>query len=315
MSHGCQSPVCDAGCVDAPAATVSRGARIVRWLALALAVGASMVEMFVVALVPGSGRVRRSSRALGRASGRVLTAIGVRRETVGSPRSGASLVVGNHMSFLDVLVLSRAAPMVMVAKREIGDWPLVGRVARRTGTLLIDRGRWSELPAMVEAIGGELRRGLRVQVFPEGTTRCGWAMDPFRRAAFQAAIDAAVVVSPVTLQYADAGGVRSAAAFVGQETLLDCLRRVIASRGLVVTVHWLPPVPAIAGTGRAAVDRRTVARLAESAVARDLGIPVLHRRRPPGRAGAVAVTPAPVTAAVATGQVEAAALHSAQRPR
>jgi 1-acyl-sn-glycerol-3-phosphate acyltransferase len=124
-----------------------------------------------------------------------------------------------------------------------------------------------------------LRQGAKVQVFPEATTRCGGALGEFRRAAFQAAIDAAVVVLPATLSYRDRDGRQTAApAFVGDETLIASIRRTVAVTGLEITVRWLSPIPAIAGTGQWARDRANVARGVELAVARDLGVPVVRRR-------------------------------------
>ncbi|WP_196073099.1 lysophospholipid acyltransferase family protein [Nakamurella alba] len=294
----CRRAACTADCAGHPGATVGPVTRARRWCALAVALAVGLTWLGLVLAVPGPGRIRRTARARTRGSRWVLRALGVRREVTGAPRSGPSLVVGNHLSFLDILALSAGAPMLMVAKSEVAGWPVIGWAARSSGSIFLRRDSLHDLPRTVDDITAALRSGHRVQVFPEGTTRCGTALDPFRRAAFQAAIDAAVVVSPVTVRYRDASGASTAAAFVGDESLLRCLRRVVASRELVAEIHWLVPVPAIAGTGRRAVDRRTVTTLVESAVARDLGIPVLHRdvaRR--GRPGLRVLPGAPRAAA------------------
>src|SRR4029077_17725925 len=118
--------------------------------------------------------------------------------------------------------------MQMVAKLEVKSWPVIGGAAVRAGTLFLQRERLRELPMTVAAIAAALRSGSRVQVFPEGTTRCGSALNPFRRAAFQAAIDAGVVVSPVAVVYRESGGHRtSAVAFVGQSTLLASMLQTL----------------------------------------------------------------------------------------
>lgn len=273
----CRRAACDTDCLPPPDRPVGAVVQAGRWAAAALALLLSVPLVALVALIPGRGRLNRILRVWSRRAAAVVRALGVRVEVDGSLRSGPSLVVGNHVSFLDILVLASLAPMRMVAKSEVGRWPVVGPVARLTGTVFVRRGRWSQLPVLVDEIALALRRGYRVQVFPEGTTRCGDALDPFRRAAFQAAIDAAVVVTPVALTHTVAGSRSARAAFLGQESVLDCLRRVVATRQMAVRVHVLRPIPAIAGTGRAAVDRRVVAALAERAVSRDLGLPV---RRP-----------------------------------
>jgi hypothetical protein len=86
------------------------------------------------------------------------------------------------------------------------------------------------------------------------------------------------VVLPVTLTYRDGDGRQTAApAFVGDESLLAAIRRAVALPDRSVAVHWLRPVPAIAGTGQRAKDRARVSATAESVVARDLHVPVIRR--------------------------------------
>lgn len=274
---GCHRPACDTGCLPPAPPRVGGAVRVARLLRAAVALLATVVLVGLIALLPGRRRTARLLRVWSWRCHAVLRALGVRLQIDGELRSGPSLVVGNHVSFLDILVLGAVGPMRMVAKSEVGQWPVVGPMARLTGAVFVRRAHWSELPALVDEIAVALRRGYRVQVFPEGTTRCGDSLDPFRRAAFQAAIDAAVVVTPVTVTH-EIAGVRSAhAAFLGDETVVQSIRRVAATGGVTVRVRVLRPIPAIAGTGRNAVDRRVVAALAERAVARDLGIPV---RRP-----------------------------------
>jgi 1-acyl-sn-glycerol-3-phosphate acyltransferase len=248
-----------------------------RVIALVVAVVLGLALIAAVTGLPGHRRGRRGTWALQHVSRWILVAIGVHLVVDGVPRSGPSLVVGNHVSWLDVLALSASAPMRMVANAEIRQWPIVGRPSVRSGTLFVHPDRLRELPGVVADIAAALRSGSRVQVFPEGTTQCGSALDPFRRAAFQAAIDAGVVVSPVTVRYVDAQRRRMPApGFLGQETLARSVQRIVTLSGLSVRVRWLPPIPAIAGTGHDYIDRARVARLAENAVARDLRIPVLR---------------------------------------
>jgi len=306
----CVEFACSGQCVPTSRRVVGVAHRGLRLGGLMIAMAFGLVLIGALTCLPGSGRSRRGAWALQRVSRWVLRALGVRVDTRGTPRSGPSLVVGNHVSWLDILVLTACAPMRLVAKSDIRQWPVLGNAAARTGSLFLQRNGLRSLPPTVAQMTAALRSGSRVQVFPEGTTRCGGALNPFRRAAFQAAIDAGVVVSPVTVRYSDSDSDQATSpqpAFVGDETLVDSVRRVIGMQRLQVSVHWLPAIPAIAGTGRDAIDRKRVAKLAENAVARDLRIPVLVRQSGPG--------PMPPTPSVRSAPSVGAGPQSAQRPR
>ncbi|GAA4539671.1 lysophospholipid acyltransferase family protein [Pseudonocardia xishanensis] len=189
----------------------------------------------------------------------VLRAAGVRLRVEG--RLGSrGLVVANHLSWIDVVALGAVAPVRMIAKAEVAGWPVIGALAARTGALFVDRARISGLPAVVADTAAALRAGDLVGVFPEGTTWCGSASGPFRRAPFQAAIDAQVPVQPVRLAFGlPDGRPTTAGSFVGDETLGDSLLRVLRLPRLDCTLTVLPPLAPDA-------DRRTLAARAERAI-------------------------------------------------
>jgi 1-acyl-sn-glycerol-3-phosphate acyltransferase len=306
---GCRRPDCGPACLASAGAQAGRTQQVARGLAAVSAVTAGVLLIAAATSMPGYRRSRRGPWAVEHAARWVLRAVGIRVVVHGKPRSGPSLVVGNHSSWLDILVLAGCAPLVMVAKSEVRGWPVIGGAAVRAGTIFLQRNSWRALPGTVEQITAALRSGLRVQVFPEATTRCGSALGEFHRAAFQAAIDAAVVISPVTIAYAQDGrSAATAGAFLGDESLVDSLRRVVAARDLQITVRWLPPIPAIAGTGRDHLDRATVTRLTENAVAADLAVPIVRRGQRRGVA-ALPLTEGPAALPSAPGPV------SSQRAR
>jgi len=182
---------------------------------------------------------------------------------------GGVLVVANHLSWLDILVLGSVQPMRMVAKREVRDWPLVGAVATRAGTLFVDRAGLRALPTVVAEVTTALRAGSAVGLFPEGTTWCGAASGVFRRAGFQAALDAGVPVRPVAqrMRLSD-GTATGVGAFVGDDTLVNSLLRVARLPELVMEIEVLPPLLPTPG-----LDRRELARRAELAIAAATGVP------------------------------------------
>ncbi|MFJ2400054.1 lysophospholipid acyltransferase family protein [Streptomyces xanthochromogenes] len=190
----------------------------------------------------------------------VLDALGVRLET-GPPahRTGpGALLVANHISWLDAVALLAVEPVTVLAKREVGQWPVVGTLARRIGTRFIDRGAVRELPGTVAELADLLRSGRSVLVFPQATTWCTVAGGRFRRAAFQAAVDAGAPVRPMTVDYLQDGTPSTVAAFLGGDDFTTSLRRVAAARALSVRVTGHPE---LRGT-----DRRTLAAAAGAAV-------------------------------------------------
>ena len=197
----------------------------------------------------------------------LIAALGIRLDVRGwvpADRGPVGVLhVANHISWIDNLALLATFPLPTVAKREVADWPLIGRFARGLGTIFLDRDRLGSLPADVARVSDVLRSGTGVLVTPEGTTWCGAGMGRFRPAMFQAAIDAGAAVRPIAIRYrTEDGRPTSAAAFVGPDSLIRSLRRVIATRGLVVEVHSLPALPA-----RISTDRRALALLAEYSIA------------------------------------------------
>jgi 1-acyl-sn-glycerol-3-phosphate acyltransferase len=184
----------------------------------------------------------------------VVRASGVRvRIDGGAAPDGGLLLVANHVSWLDIPLLAAVRPARMLAKSEIRRWPVAGWLTARSGALFIDRDRVRALPDTVARIAGALRAGEAVTVFPEGSTWCGRAHGPFRRAAFQAALDAGVPVQPVRLRYRVTGGTPSTApAFIGEDSLLTSVWRVATARGLVAEVEVREPIAT--GSRRTAGD-------------------------------------------------------------
>ncbi|MFC9914013.1 lysophospholipid acyltransferase family protein [Streptomyces sp. NPDC059862] len=254
------APCTPRACVE-PA---GRGA-VVLWGVLRLTAVTVLLLAGIVLLPLGrripAGAVRRWARTIAWAAG-----VRVRITGAAAP-TGGLLLVANHISWLDIPLLAAVRPARMVAKTEIRQWPVAGALAARAGVLFIERDRLRALPGTVAHIADLLRSGTAVGVFPEGSTWCGRAQGTFRRAAFQAALDAGVPVQPVRIHYRLADGHASTApAFVGEDSLLASLWRVATARGLVAEVHVRDPIPP--GTHP---DRRSLAHAAQPATTPEPG--------------------------------------------
>ncbi|MEU4230874.1 lysophospholipid acyltransferase family protein [Nonomuraea sp. NPDC026600] len=269
-------PCSPAACVDAPAAAAGHVHRVARLLAAFLVLLAGLS----ISLVACRARTAWRAEITKMWARSLLRALGIRVETTAGaafyaesqvapvvpvvPGEGA-LLVANHVSWLDPLVMAATVPSRPLAKREIGEWPLIRTLAAGSGTLFIDRERLSALPSAVATVANALRAGDTVVAFPEGTTWCGRGMGEFRPAVFQAAIDAGAAVRPAALRYREGESTSTRGCYVGDDSLLASLLRVTATRDLVVEVTLFAPVR-LAPTGRRHEARATLARIAEDQV-------------------------------------------------
>ncbi|WP_405997281.1 lysophospholipid acyltransferase family protein [Streptomyces sp. NBC_00829] len=255
------APCTPRGCATHPGPAAGSLQVAARLLAGTLTVLAGLLLGPVVALaatVLGRRFRHLMTRSWARA---VVRAFGVRIRIVGRPQGpGATLVVANHISWLDIPLIAAALPGRMLAKSEVRRWPVLGPLAARGGTFFVERDRLRALPGTVREMAAAMSGGARVIAFPEGSTWCGRAQGRFRPAVFQAALDAGAAVQPVAISYLPTG----AAAFVGEDSLTASLWRVAAAGGLAAEIRLLPVIPASSFP-----DRRSLARAAQRAVARD----------------------------------------------
>lgn len=249
----------DAGCTPdcaahaAPRVPMAESVRRCAALAYAITRGAARGDRLAE-----PGTLRGQARS-------VLAALGIRleagREPLTVPGGGTgTLIVANHISWLDVVAVLAVEPVTLLAKREIGRWPVIGTLARRVGTRFIDREALRELPSSIADLASTLRSGRSVLAFPQATTWCSAPGGRFRRATFQAALDAGAPVRPVTIAYEQLGAPSTVAAFLGDEDFVTSLRRVAGASALTVRITPHPPLPL--------TDRRSLANEARSAVGR-----------------------------------------------
>lgn len=118
--------------------------------------------------------------------------LGVRVHVSGEiPHDRPVLLISNHISWLDIIVLSTLAPLHFIAKREVADWPFFGWLAKLQRTLFVDRDRRSTVKATAHEIAERLKAGERMVLFAEGTSSDGNQILPFKSALIGAAALAA----------------------------------------------------------------------------------------------------------------------------
>jgi len=240
----------------------------------------SIFAVFTVLLMP----VQAISVAFGLPSRRwipfmyhraVCALIGVRLQVVGSCTTRRPLlIVANHSSWLDIIVISAAAPVIFIAKREVASWPFFGLLAKLQRSVFVDRNRRHKTAEVNAEIAGRLVDGDPVVLFGEGTSSDGNRVLPFRTAligAAHAALTAPdvghVSVQPLSIAYARRHGLplgreeRRSLAWYGGIDLWPHLIKVLRRGAVDVIVTWGEPVAYDADS-----DRKQIAGELETTV-------------------------------------------------
>jgi 1-acyl-sn-glycerol-3-phosphate acyltransferase len=199
-------------------------------------------------------------------AGKLMRILNIELRLRGAPPVGGAVLVANHVSWLDIHVLHSMLPVHFISKAEVRDWPLLGDLARASGTLFITRERKADAIRVNQEMAAELAAGECLAFFPEGTTSDGQDMRPFFPSLFQPAVDAGCPVIPAAIRYFNRDGAPCVeAAYHGGMTLLGSFWSVARLPGLVVQVTFLP---ALSCAGR---HRRDIAKQAEAAIRDALG--------------------------------------------
>ncbi len=250
-------------------------------------------------LVPGAARRRQVIQwILSVAARGLLVGFGLDCDWLGPVPRGPALIAGNHLSWIDIVAAIATWPCTFVAKREVRDWPVLGRLAAELGVVFVDRARKRDLLTAIPAIEQALGRGALIVLFPEGTTSDGRGILRFRTALFEAAVRAGAPVFPFAVigsvdQQSAERDVRercSVLCWVGDETLVANVWRLAAVADARFALHAGAPIDAgtdrkaLAARVRQAIERRFVPvhareRSSLSAVHADRMMPIESRLR------------------------------------
>jgi 1-acyl-sn-glycerol-3-phosphate acyltransferase len=191
---------------------------------------------------------------------RMLAALDVDVRVMGLlPREG--MVVCNHLSYLDILVIAAQGSVVFVAKSDVRKWPAIGGLLECAGTILAERGRPLSSGTTSEQIRRVLEAGVPVVLFPEGTSSDGSDVLPFKPTLLQAALDTGVQVTPAAIFYqADGGDAAQDVCYWGDATFFPHLVRLARLRRVTADLTFGRAVDLLD-------DRKVAARTLHAAVA------------------------------------------------
>lgn len=169
-----------------------------------------------------------------------LTILGVDADVDPEPPRGATgrLVVSNHRSAIDIVLMIATFGGSLLSRADLSRWPIVGPLARKSGTLFVDRGDRASGAAAIRLMRRRLESGGTVIVFPEGTTVSGDDVRPFHGGAFAAARGLDVEILPVGIAY-----LRPEAAYVDESFGSHVMRVVSLAETKVAACIGAPRAP------------------------------------------------------------------------
>lgn len=152
------------------------------------------------------------------------------------------LIVANHVSWLDIFVISSLYPSSFIAMQELATWPMIGKMARNAGTVFINRSNRKEINLINAAIAERLQQNMNVCFFPEAKTSSGNDVLPLKAALFQSAIDTNSLIQIMALRYYDARNKRSTLVSFANVSLLPSLWRILRMPKITVHVDFEAPM-------------------------------------------------------------------------
>jgi 1-acyl-sn-glycerol-3-phosphate acyltransferase len=220
----------------------------------------------------------------------VCALLRVRIQQIGAPTSRRPLlIIANHLSWLDISVLSTLLPLSFIAKSEVASWPVFGTFARLQRSIFIDRARRQATGAANAVIAERLGQGDAIVLFAEGTTSDGNRVLPFRSAlvggareamAASGQSDRPVMVQPLTIDYLRRGGLplgradRPSIAWYGAMELVPHLLALMHGPPLDAVAVWGEPIPFGSDSDRKRVTKRAEQAIRDARTALKRGAPL-----------------------------------------
>jgi 1-acyl-sn-glycerol-3-phosphate acyltransferase len=199
----------------------------------------------------------------------VLWTLGIKVDAELSHLTPGALVVANHVSWVDIFVISSVLPVAFISKAEVRQWPIFGWLAAKNETVFLKRGSRGHAREIGQQITSLLAAKKYVAVFPEGTTTDGTRVQHFHAALIQPALAEGYPVLPLAISYWEPDGERSLAPrYDGDISLGQCMGAIIARKRLWAKLISTPAL------GLAGEDRRQVAAEARQAITLAAGLPL-----------------------------------------
>jgi len=196
---------------------------------------------------------------------RLLTCLHIEVEFIGQMHPNTGLVVSNHISWLDVLLMTHYSHLHFIAKSEVKDWPIIGFLTQLLGTLFIRRENKFQVYRSLPKGQKLLQRGESLMVFPEGTTTHGGTTRAFYPMLFEIAVREAAWVQPIAIRYwAHQDTPSIAVPFIDDDGIIGNILKLLIQKKTRAQVVFLPAIKATD------YDRKALATLSKANIDRVL---------------------------------------------
>lgn len=213
-------------------------------LFLSIVVVCLLDDLFFIELAGKSKDYRARALWLQKWSRRLLSALNIRHQCFGQPPVNG-LIASNHLSYLDIPILSAHSPIIFLAKKEVRSWPLIGWCTRCAGTLFINRQKKSDVKLMALQFAPILNTGVLLGLFLEGTSTDGHQVLPFRSSLLEPAEAHRWPVTAVRVGYKiDDGSVENEICYWGEMTFFPHFLNLLSKREIHASINYgntLPP--------------------------------------------------------------------------
>lgn len=171
--------------------------------------------------------------------------LGLNVHVRGSACRGASVLVSNHISWLDIVAIASTIPVTFVSKSDLQRWPIVGRLAQMSGTIFIKRGSLFAVHKTLGHLKEIIELGRTAVFFPEGTTTRGESVNRFNSGLFESVCIASCQLQPLAIRYFNQDlPDREFAPYVDDDHFIRHLWKLLVNGELNVTLDFLDAVEA-----------------------------------------------------------------------
>ena len=164
-------------------------------------------------------------------------------ETTGVAASHATVLVANHISWLDIVAISASVPVTFVSKSELQRWPLISTLSKSTGTVFIKRGSLQAMHQTLNKLTQVIKNDRSTVFFPEGTTTIGVGVNKFHSGLFEVAHRSGCLLQPVAISYFRKGQQDlEIAPYVDDDHFLKHLWRLLLHGGTQIQLDFLDEI-------------------------------------------------------------------------